>query len=161
MAVAAPVAAAASLASIGLSAYATVEKGKGEQAADNFQADQANQAAKFGRLQADLTDTTMREKLNTTLSNIETIRAAGGVDPASPTTGAVEDWNRMLSDRQRTAAVVTAKSQANTEDASAAYLRKAGSFALQQSYIQAAAGVAGGVAKGLSGGGSGFNLGGG
>jgi hypothetical protein len=160
MAAAAPIAAIASLASIGLSSYASVEKGQGQQAADNFQAAQAENAAKFGRLNADLTDTTMSERLNTTIGNIDAIRAAGNVDPNSPTTGAIEDWNRMLSDRQRTAAVVTAKSQADTEDASAAYLRKAGSFALQQSYLQAAAGVAGGAAKGFSKGG-GFNLGGG
>lgn len=157
-AAAGPVAAVSSVASIGLSAMATVQKGEGEQAADDFKAARAEEAAKFGRVQADLTDTTMREQLNTTLSNIDAIRAGGGVDPSSPTTAAIEDRNTELSDRQRTTQLVSLRSQANSDEAGAAYLRKAGDFALTQSYTQAAAGVAGGIAKGFGGGGS-FSLG--
>lgn len=157
MTAAAPIAAIASLASVGLSAYSDVEKGKGQKAADEFQAAQAEQAAKFGRLQSDLTDTTMHEQFNTTLGNIEAIRAAGNIAPGSPTTGVIEDWNRMLSDRQRTAAVLTARSQAATEDESAAYLRKAGSYAQQMSYLSAGGKIAGAIGKGAAG--KSFNLG--
>jgi hypothetical protein len=51
-----------------------------------MQAERAERAAQFGKLQATLADTTMRENLNTTLSNIDVIRAAAKIDPTSPTT---------------------------------------------------------------------------
>jgi hypothetical protein len=155
---AAPIAAISSLASVGLSAYGKVEQGEGVKAADEMQAAQAERAAEVGRTQADLTDTVYRERLNTTLGNIETIRAAGNVDPSSPTTAAVEDWNRMISDRERMAASGTQREQAATDDASARYLRSAGDFAVRQSYIGAGATVAGGLAgafRSLGGGGGG------
>lgn len=159
MGAAAPIAAAASpLAAMGLSAMATIDKGKADQAAQDFKADQAEQAAKFGRLQADLTDTTMREQLNTTLSNIDAIRASGNVGASSPTTAAIEDRNAMLSDRQRTAQLVTLRSQADANDAGAAYLRKAGDFALTQSYTQAGIGISAAASKAFMPGGS-FSLG--
>lgn len=155
---AAALAGGSSIASLGLTAMGAVMKGEGEKSADDFRADQAEQAARFGREQADLTDVTMRERLNTTLANIDSIRAAAHIDPTSPTTTAVEEWQRTLSDRQRTAAVVSQKAQADSDEASAAYLRKAGDFALTQSYIGAAGGVLSGVAKGVGPGGS-YSLG--
>jgi hypothetical protein len=156
MGISAGAAAASSLLSIGLSAYSDVEKGAATQASDEFQADKATEAAKFGRLQADLTNTTALERINTTLGNIDAIRAAAHVDPTSPTTAAVEDWQTEISNRQRLAAVGTLRSQASADDASAAYLRKAGSFAQSQAYLSAAVGVAGAASKwgGVAGGGS-------
>ena len=65
----------ASVAGLALSAGSSVMKGEGEQAAANFKAAQAERAADFGRMQASLTDTDYRERLNTTLANIEVIRA--------------------------------------------------------------------------------------
>lgn len=159
MAAAAPIAAAASIASIGLSAMSTISKGEGEKAADDFKASRAEEAAKFGRLQADLTDTTDRQQLNITLSNIDAIRATGNVDPRSPTTAAVEAQSEDRSNLQRVAKEVSLRSQAASDEAGARYLRSAGDFALSQSYTQAAAGVLGGVAKGLGPSGS-FSLGG-
>jgi hypothetical protein len=150
----AAVAGVASIASIGLSAYGSVAKAQGTNAADQMQADQLTRAAEFGRLQAGLTDVTMREKLNTTLSNIDAIRSAGNVDPSSPTTAAVEGRDILLSDRQRTAEVLSEKSQADQDMASAAYLQKAGQFALLQGDIGAGAAIFGGIAKGLGPGGS-------
>src|ERR1700676_1345369 len=95
-----PGASGTSLLALGLSAYGDVEKGAATQSADEFQANKATESAKFGRLQADLTDTTMRERLNTTLGNIDAIRAASHVDPTSPTTQAVEGWQTEISNRQ-------------------------------------------------------------
>jgi len=168
-AAAAPVAAVSSLASLGLSfaggmdkATADIMKGEAVNAQDQYQADQAEEAARFGRLQAGLTDVTMRENLTKTISSIDAMRAAGNVDPSSPTTATIEDWNRMLSDRQRTAAVVTARSQAAMEDASAAYLRQAGQFAMTTAGMSASAdkmaayaGLLGGIGK-MAGGMGGF-----
>jgi hypothetical protein len=159
MAAAAPIAAVASIASIGLSAMGTVAKGEGEKAADDFKAARAEESAKFGRLQAELTDTTLREQLNVTLANIDAIRASGDIDPRSPTGAAITARNESLSDRQRTAQLVTLRSQAASDEAGARYLRSAGDYALSQSYMQAGAGIAGGLAKGFGPGGS-FALGG-
>jgi hypothetical protein len=154
MAAAAPIAGIASIASLGLTVAGDITKGNATQAADNFQADRAQRAAEFGQTQAALTDTTMRENLNATLGNIEAVRSAAGIDPTSPTTAALIDHSTELSDRQRMAAVGSIKAQ-NAEDlASADYLRKAGDFAVTQSYLSAATDVAGGVAKGYSKGGA-------
>lgn len=159
MGAAAPIAAAASpLAAMGLSAMSTIDKGKAEQAAQDFKADRAEQAAKFGRLQGELTGTTLTEQLNTTLANIDAIRAGGNVDPASPTGAAITDLNAERSDRQRMAALVSSRSQADSDEAGAAYLRKAGDFALSQSYLQAGIGVSSAASKMFTGGGS-FSLG--
>lgn len=159
MGAAAPIAGIASIASIGLSAMGTISKGEGEKAADEFKAARAEESAKFGRLQADLTDTTLREQLNITLSNIDAIRAPGNIDPRSPTGAAIADRNIAVSERQRLASEVSLRSQAASDEASARYLRSAGDYALTSSYIQAGAGVLGGVAKGFGPGGS-FALGG-
>jgi hypothetical protein len=158
MGAAAPIAAVSSLASIGLSAMGTIQKGEGEKAADEFKAARAEEAAKFGRLQADLTDTTDRQNLNITLSNIDAIRATGNIDPRSPTGGAIEDLNVQRSTMQRMSKEITLRSQAASDEAGARYLRQAGDFALSNSYVQAAAGAAGGLAKGFGPSGS-FALG--
>lgn len=137
----------ASLLSIGLSAYADVEKGAGTKAADDFQAAKATQDAQYGRLQADLNDTTSHERLNAQLGNIDAIRAAAHIDPTSPTTQAVEQWQTQISERQRLATSGTLRAQASTDDASAAYLKQAGQFAQSQGYLNAGIDVATGIAK--------------
>ncbi|MCK1445428.1 hypothetical protein IVB43_23875 [Bradyrhizobium sp. 48] len=130
-----------------LTATSDIMKGSATQAANDFQADRAERAAQFGELQATLTDTTMRENLNTTLGNIQAVRAAAGIDPTSPTTAALMDQSSSRSERQREAAVGTLKAQSAEDRASADYLRKAGDFAVTQSYFAAAGDIASGVAK--------------
>lgn len=155
-AAAGPAAGGTSLMAIGLTAAGSIAKGQGIQAADEMQAAQAQQAAEFGRTQATLTDATMRERLNTTLANIDAVRAAGHVDPTSPTTASIEDWQKEISRRQQLTSDVSLRSQAATEEASAVYLKSAGEFALTQGYLGAAADIAGGLSKGLGKGGA-FN----
>lgn len=142
----------ASIVSLGLSAYSSVLKGEGTQAVDEAQADRAERAAQFGKVQANLTDTTMRERLNNTIGNIDVIRAAARIDPTSPTTAAIEDRQRTLSDRQRTAALTSINAQVEDDESSAKYLRQAGDFALDMGYLNAAIGVTGGIAKGANSG---------
>lgn len=153
-AAAAPVAVGSSLASAGFGlmgamdqAQADIMKGEATNAQDRYQADLAENSARFGRLQAGLTDVTMREQLTRTISGIDAVRAAGNVDAASPTTAAIEDMNREISDRQRTAAVVTARSQADIEEASATYLRQAGQYAQATASMAADADKMAGFAK--------------
>jgi hypothetical protein len=138
---------AASLASTGLSAFASIKRGEGTQAADEFQAAKAERAAQFGRAQADITDSVMRERLNTTLANIDVIRGATHTDPTSPTGSNVAEYNRMLAERQRLAAVTSIRGQAAEDEASAKYLREAGKYALTQGYISAGIDVFSGAAK--------------
>jgi hypothetical protein len=141
-----------SIAALGLSAFSSVLRGRGTQAADEFQAAKAERAAQFGRVQASLTDTTFRERLNATLGNIDVIRAAAHIDPTSPTTAAIEAREAMVSDRQRTAAVVSQRMQADEDEASADYLRRAGDYALGMGYLDAGIKVGSGVAKMFTGG---------
>lgn len=136
-----------SLASLAFGVAGSITKGEGTKAADDFQAARAERAAQFGRLQADLTDVTYRDELNKTLANIDVVRAAQRVDPSSPTTAAIEAREQLVSDRQRTAAVLTQRSQAAEDEASARYLRQAGDYAVTQSYIEAGTKVASAAAK--------------
>lgn len=103
-----------------------------QSAQDTFQAERADRAASFGRLQADLTNATMRDQLNQTLGNIDVIRAAGHVDPTSPTTAAVKSYETGKSDRQRMAALVSIRSQVSEDEASSAFFKQAAGFALTQ-----------------------------
>jgi hypothetical protein len=140
-----------SIASLAFGAAGSLAKGFGTQAADEFQADRATRAAELGRTQAALTDVTYRENLNTTLGNIDAIRAAAHIDPTSPTTAALRDYNTMISDRQRMAAVGSLRQQAAEDEAGAAYLRKAGWYAVNMGLLEAGTKVAGGVAMGFGG----------
>lgn len=147
MGTAAQNASGSSIASLGLSAYSSVLKGEGAEASYEMQADRAKRAAEFGKLQAGLTDTVMREQLNTTMGNIEVIRAAAHIDPTSPTSAAVIDFEHMKGERQRAAAELTSRSQIAEDEASADYLRQSGAFALRMGYFDAATKLASGVAK--------------
>ena len=99
-------------------------------ASDTFQADRADRAAAFGKVQADLTDTQYRDELTKTLGNIDVIRAAAHISPLSPTTAAVEDRQRELSGRQRGAAAFTARAQDTEYTQNATFLRAAAANAL-------------------------------
>lgn len=143
----------ATIASLALTAASDITQGSATQASDAFQADKAERAGKFGQLQATLTDTTMLQNLNTTLGNIETVRAAAGADPTSPTGAALLQHAEDLGDTQRQATVGSQRAQAAEDLASADYLRKAGDFAVTQSYLKAGTDVASALAKSIPGGG--------
>ena len=102
----------------------------GTSAEYDFKAKRAMEAAKFGRLQAGLTDVALREQLNVQLANIDAIRAGGNVDPTSPTGAAIAGNEAEKSDRVRMAAGVTSRAQIASDEAGAAYLRKVGEYAL-------------------------------
>lgn len=140
----------ASIGAAGLTAASSIMKGQGQKSADEMQADRLTRAAEFGKVQADLTDATMREQLNTTLGNIDVIRAAGHIDPTSPTTAALEERQRQLGNRQGGAAGLNIRSQVSEDEASADYLRKSGNYALLQGYLGAGASAAGAIGKGFT-----------
>lgn len=147
MAITGSVAAVSSIASVGLSAYSAVEKGAGQKASDDYQAQRAEQAAQYGELKASQTDAQTRENLNVTLANISAVRAASGVDPSSPTSAVLRDQTERLGDRARGIQVGNILEQSTQDTQDAAYLRNAGDFAMSMGEVNAATGVAGSVSK--------------
>lgn len=140
-------ASAASVGALGLSAYGSYEKGAGTQAADEFQAEKAERAADFGRMQAGLTDQFYNERLKNTLANIDVIRGAANTDPHSPTGTAVDAWNTILNERQRSIAQLNIQNQVKEDESSAEYLHEAGRSAMLGGEIGAGISIASAVAK--------------
>ncbi len=99
---------------------------------DLMKAGEADTAADFGKVQADMTDAAARDQLNKTLGNISVIRTAGGADLTSPTTAALEGHVTDIANMNRNAAVGSINTQSASERAAADYLRQASAFALMQ-----------------------------
>jgi hypothetical protein len=158
-----PVGQAISIAGAGFSAYGQIEQAKGVQAGDEARADQLSRAAERGRTAAAQTSAQMTEDLNTTLGNIQVVRAAAGTDPTSPTGAAVLRSQEFVGDRAKDISVENLMAQADENDASANYMRQAGAFALSQGKLGAFATVlkSFGSAAGSSGFGIGDSTGGG
>lgn len=146
----AAVPAALSIASAGFTAASAITKGEGTDAADQFQAEQLQQQATYGQLKAVQTDAQMGQKLNIALGNVSVARAAGGVDPTSPTTAAIQNYNETMGDQNKDITVDNIKQQADQNESDASYMRYAGDQALTQGYLGAAAGAAGALGKGSS-----------
>lgn len=140
------IAAAASIGSLALNAAEPAIKGFGEKAGQDFMAGQAERAAALGRVKAEQTDTALREELNTTLGNIDVIRAAAGTDPFSPTAMAIKDKEAAVSERNRRIAVSNITAQADERALEAKYRNRAGNLAL----LGGLAGSASRVLKGAS-----------
>lgn len=136
-----------SLMSIGLSAYSTILQSQGVAAADEFQAQKLESAAVYGDLKAAQTGGQMTRSLNTTLGNIEAVRAAAGADPNSPTGAAVRDNAETIGNEQRSITVNSILAQSNQQRNDAAYYKSAATDALFAGKISAAAGVAKGLAS--------------
>lgn len=143
-----------SLASIGLSAYATILQAQGVAAGDDFQAAKLEEAAKYGDLKAVQAGGQMTRQINQTLGNIDAVRAAANADPSSPTGAAFRDNQETIGDTNRGIAVGSILAQANQDRNDAAYYRSVSRNALFAGEIGAAAGIAGGIAKGFLPGGA-------
>jgi hypothetical protein len=151
MAAAAPIAAIASIGAMGLSAYGSYEKGKGEQAADEYKAQSLERAAEVGRVKAAQTGAQMTEKLNQTLGNIDAVRAAAHDDPTSPTGAAIRDLTEARGERAKSITVDNILEQVDQDTADAAYMRTAGQYALLSGEVGAGGTVLGGIGKMLGG----------
>jgi hypothetical protein len=135
-----------SLASIGLQAYSTMLSAQGTATADEYQAAKLENAAKYGELKAVQTGGQMTRSLNTTLGNIEAVRAAAHSDPTSPTGAAILDEQERLGTDQKLTTVNSILAQASQEKSDAAYYRSAAKDALFAGEISTAAGIAKGIA---------------
>lgn len=100
-----------------------------------MQAKRAERSAETGRVQANLTDATMRDSLTRTLGNIAVIRSAGRTDFASATTAAVSGAEERRGNMQREASLVSIHKQVAEDEAAGAYLHKAAGFSTSQGEI--------------------------
>lgn len=137
--------AAAALGGLALDAGSSIVKGHGEKASQDFLSQRDKRAAELGRIKADQTDAARREELNTTLANIDVIRSAAGTDPLSPTALAVKGNETRIADRQRMTEVGNIRAQAAEDEATSAYRRQVGRYALLGGYL----GAAGKLGRGL------------
>jgi hypothetical protein len=136
-----------SIAAIGLQTYATLLKAQGTATADKYQADRLEMAAQYGDLKAVQTGAQMTRNLNTTLGNIDAVRAAANTDPSSPAGTSVRDYQEGIGTEQRGIVVGSIEAQANQDRNDAAFYRQASSDALLSGEISAAAGVAASLSK--------------
>ena len=136
-----------SLMSIGLSAYSTILQSQGTADADNWQAAKLENAAVYGDLKAVQTGGQMTRSLNTTLGNIDAVRAAANTDPSSPTGVAVRGNQEAIGNEQRDITVNSILQQSRQQRDDATYYKSAAENALFAGKIGAAAGIA----KGLGG----------
>jgi len=142
------------LASIGLSAYSTMLKAEGVATANEWQASKLENAAKYGELKAVQTGAQMSRSLNTTLGNIEAVRAAARADPNSPTGAAILDEQQQIGTEQRLTTVNSILAQASQDRADAKYYKSAADRALFAGAIETGAGIAKGLSSlGVPGGG--------
>ena len=138
-----------SLAGAGLSAYSTILQSQGTANADEYQAEKLQAAATYGDLKAVQTGGQMTRNLNTTLGNIDAVRAAANDDPTSPTGAAVRDNQEDIGNQNKSITVNSILQQSIQERNDAAYYKSAASNALFSGGIGAAAGLVGAIGKGL------------
>lgn len=128
-----------SIASVGLQTYATLLQSQGTATADTYQADRLETAAQYGELKATQTGAQMTRNLNTTLGNIDAVRAAANTDPNSPTGAAFRDNQETLGTEQKGITVDSINAQAIQDQSDAAFYRQASSSALMSGEITAGA----------------------
>jgi hypothetical protein len=154
----------ASIASIGLAAASQGVAASGTASADQFKAQQLDEAATYGELKAQQTNAQMTRNLTMTLGNIDAVRAAQRADPTSPTSVAVRDYVESTGTEQKDITVANIEEQARTDEAGAAYMRQAAGTALLGGDLSIAGtllkGAAGGIGGGTGGSGSSPSVGG-
>jgi hypothetical protein len=135
------------VAGVAASAAGTYMQGEATSAADQYQAQRLDRAAQYGKVQAVQTSAQGLEKLNVTLGNIDAVRAAGNVDPSSPTTTAIRDRTSFLSERDTGIRVENILAQASQNESDAAYLRDASGYALTMGMVGAGATLGKGIGQ--------------
>lgn len=127
---------AAGPAALALQGFSQIFSGIGQRASSRFEARRAERTAEIARLQADQTDVTMREELDSVLGSIQAIRASTGADPTSPTSLAVMQRERNIADRERRIRTGSLRMQAFQSEDDARFHRYAGRSALTGGIIK-------------------------
>lgn len=102
----------------------------GQYQAGNHAAAQSQRAAQVGRINADQVDASYRDELNSTIANINSIRASAGVGANSPTGRAIEADQQRVSDRDRRIEVGSKRMQATQDEQDARFRRSSARMAL-------------------------------
>ncbi|MBD9540106.1 hypothetical protein IB276_11640 [Ensifer sp. ENS04] len=102
----------------------------GSYQAGNHAAAQSQRAAQVGRINADQVDASYRDELNSTIANINSIRASAGVGANSPTGRAIEADQQRISDRDRRIEVGSKRMQATQDEQDAKFRRSSARMAL-------------------------------
>lgn len=134
----------AAVAAIGLQAGGAFMEGQGKAAAYQYQEDRAQRMALAARTSADQTDSFLRGELQTTLGNINAIRAAANTSSNAPTALAISENERDESERQRRIRVGNLRAQATQYERDASYYSYAAGNALGLGTLNA-------FTKGISG----------
>lgn len=138
----------ASLASLGFNVAGDLFKGYGQQAADTYQSQLLEEQAQFGNVKAAEAGAQLTQRLNQTLGNIDTIRAAAHTDPTSPTGAAVRGQAEQIGGTQRSITVASDLMQSELENQQAQWLKYAGSQAVTGAYLSAGGDVLSAASKG-------------
>lgn len=148
MAAAAPV---VGLAATGFSALGSMEGASKAAQGDQFEAQNAENAAQIGQTKAAETDADMRRRLTSQLSNITAIRASAGLDPNSPTGAAISANVKGVADLSRTQAVSNIQNQVTSDQQAAQFYTSSASSALLGGDLGALGSIIGGVGGAIGG----------
>lgn len=118
------------IAAAGLQAAGSLAAGQAQSNTDQFQAQQAANAAEYGKIQAAQTGTTMRANLQNMLGHIQAVRASTGTDPRSPTTAAVVNRQEAIGDNARNVQVGNIQAQVRSDQAAATFYNQSAGDAL-------------------------------
>jgi hypothetical protein len=146
-----------SLAATGLSLGASVFGAVNGMKADEQAAQNAENQAAYGKLQATQTDTAMRRQMAATLSNISAVRATTETAPNSPTGMAVMNNYEGRADDVRQQKVANIMAQVGQDQQQADFYKQAGTTALFGS-LMGGAGTAIGALTGGAKSGGGLNI---
>lgn len=148
MAAAAPI---VGLAATGFSALGAFEGASKAAQGDQFEAQNAANAAQIGETKAAETDANMRRRLTAQLSNINAIRAGAGLDPNSPTGAAINANVQGVGDLSRTQAVENINAQVQSDLQAQKFYQSAASSALLGGELGAAGSIIGGLGGAMGG----------
>lgn len=143
MAAAAPL----SLAATGLSMAGSIFGGFSQAQGDEYEAQQAENAAEIGKTQAAQTSTFMTQDLDRQIQNIQAIRASAGVEDNSPTGEAIVNNVQARGQQQIGIKVGNIMDQVAQDQSAAALYTSNASDAILGGFL----GGFGGLAKGVAG----------
>jgi hypothetical protein len=130
-----------------MSAAGSIMGGEGQAKADEFQAQQLENAAQYGRTQAAQVGYNMTTNMTRMLGHIAAVRASLGSDVRSPSTWAVMGNQEAQAERERAIRMGSIFAQVRQDQMGAQQYTDMASRALQGGYL----GALGDVAKGLGG----------
>lgn len=132
-------------------AFGTIQSGSQQSQMDQFQAQNLQNAAEYGKAAAAQTDMTMRQQLQQTLGTMMASRGSANTEPGSPTGAAIMNRTQGQGDQQRAIQVGNQLAQVGQDETESAMYTTAANQTITDSYIKAGLGLGGTALGGLSG----------